>query len=218
MTEQAQLKQVFVTPDNVQHESKAAANDHLRKPKIHAALMVATDNNQGLSDWLVANVETVVDAFETGTIKRVTKSEGTKLDKALAAIAESNNPDFKFVTDNLQAVRDSFRWPSVKRMTEEEKATQAMNTLKAASDGNEKLAGWVIANQDAILEAFGAGKVKRVVSPKATEALAAYRQEKADLKAATEAGPEALATFLAAKKVRDDAIAAAAAPDTTPAI
>jgi dsDNA-binding SOS-regulon protein len=184
-----ELKQVFVTPDGVQHDSKAAANDHLRGPKVLAALMVVTDNNQELSDWLLGNQDTVNDAFETGTIKRVTKSEHNKLVKAVDAIVESGDKAFAFVVENAQAVKDSFRWPSVKRMTDEEKASQALLTLKAASDNNEDLSNWVIGNKDAILEAFNAGKVKRVVSPKAAEALAAYRARKAAEKASATPAP-----------------------------
>ena len=69
-------------------------------------------------------------------------------------------------------------------MDDAEKATAAKNTLVAASEGNEELADWVLANKDAVLEAYEAGKEKRQVNPKAAEALAAYRAKKAAEKAA----------------------------------
>jgi hypothetical protein len=88
------------------------------------------------------------------------------------------------VVDNSEAVLDSFRWPSVKRMTDDEKAVAARNSLTALSEGNEDLANWIVANKDAVLEAFKAGIEKREVSPKASEALAAYRAKMAAEKAA----------------------------------
>lgn len=182
------FKTVIVTPDGVQHDNKAAAEAHLRKPAVKAALLKVTGNNVELTDWLVANEESVEMAFETGTIRRVTKSEASKLAKALEALKEiTGNSKIAFLQENAGAIQDSFRWPSVKRMTEEEKAVAARNTLVAASEGNEKLAEYVIANKDAILEAYQAGVVKREVSSKATEALAAYRAKKAAEKASAEA-------------------------------
>ena len=183
----ATLKQVFTTPDGSIFDNKVDALNHLRKPQIRAALSVVTQNNDELTDWLVANAETVEIAFETGAIRRVTKVDHNKLSKALEAIVASGDPKFAFVTENKGAILDSFRWPSVKRMDDAEKATAARNTLVAASEGNEELAEWVLANKDAILNAYEAGVEKRAVSPKATEALAAYRQKKAEEKAAAEA-------------------------------
>ena len=179
-----ELRQVFTTPDGQTFDTKKEALDHLRKPKIKAAMSKVTGGNAELTDWLVDHQESVEMAFETGTIKRVTKSEHNKLAKALEAIAEAGDPKFAFVVDNKGAILDSFRWPSVKRMDEQEKAVAAKNTLVAASEGNEELADWVLANKDAILEAYQAGVEKRQVNPKAAEALAAYRAKKAAEKAA----------------------------------
>lgn len=179
-----ELKQVFTTPDGKMFETKAEALDYLRRPKIEEAMSKVTGNNKELTAWLVENQESVEMAFEVGTIRRVSKVEHNKLSKALEAIKEAGNPKFAFVTENAGAILDSFRWPSVKRMDDKEKAAAARNTLVAASEGNEELAGWIIANKDAVLAAYQAGIEKRQVNPKAQEALAAYRAKKAAEKAA----------------------------------
>jgi dsDNA-binding SOS-regulon protein len=184
-----EIKQVF-TVNGINFDSKAEATNYLRRPKIEAALtkLVGSDN-KSLTDWLVDNQEQVEIAFDSGTVKRVTKSESAKLAKALEAIVDSGDKSFAFIIENVDAIKDSFRWPSVKRMTDEEKVIAARNTLVAAS-GNEELAEWIIANKDAVVEAYQAGIVKREVSPKASEALAKYRAEKAAEKEAAEAAAE----------------------------
>lgn len=183
---QFEIAQVF-SVNGINFPTKAEAQDYLRRPLVTAALTVlAGKGNESLVDWLIENQEVVETAFESGTVKRVTKSESAKLNKALDAIVESGDKAFQFVIDNVDAVKDSFRWPSVKRMTEEEKALAAHNTLVAAS-GNEELAEWIITNKDKVIEAFKAGVTKREVSPKASEALAKYRADKAAEKAALEA-------------------------------
>lgn len=186
-----ELKQVFTTPDGKTFDTKAEALNHLRKPKIAEAMKKVTGGNGELADWLVEHQETVEVAFETGTIKRVTKSEHNKLAKALEAIVAAGDSKFAFVADNKGAILDSFRWPSVKRMSDEEKNAAARNTLVAASEGNTELAEWVLANKDAILEAYTAGVEKRQVNPKAAEALAAYQAKKKAEKAAADAAKAA---------------------------
>ena len=182
-----ELKQVYTTEDGKQFEKKADALNYLRRPKILEAMMLITANNAELSDWLVENQETVEVAFESGTIKRVTKSEAKKLEKALIALTEiEGNTAIAFLQANADAIKDSFRWPSVKRMTPEEKITQAKNVLVAATD-NADLADWVIENKDKVVEAYKAGIVKRVVSEKAKNGLQAYRDKMAAKKKAKEA-------------------------------
>ena len=183
-----EFKQVFATPDGKIFETKAEAENHLRMPKIREALVKATGGPDELADWLIAHRESVEMAFETGTIRRVTKVEHNKLAKALEALKEiEGNTKIAFLQEHTGAILDSFRWPSVKRMDDAEKATAAKNTLVAASEGNEELADWILANKDAVLASYEAGKVKREVNPKATEALAAYRAKKAAEKAAAAA-------------------------------
>ena len=177
-----ELKQVFALEDGTTFDTKAEALNYLRRPKIMDALMKVTDGNKDLSEWLVDNQETVVNAFDTGTIRRVTKSEKKKLDKAVDAIVESGNKAFDFVIEHAEAVKSSFRWPKVARMNDEEKTLMATTTLTEASDGNEQLAAWTIEHEAEILEAYDAGKEKRVVSPKAANALAAYRAGRAEEK------------------------------------
>jgi hypothetical protein len=180
----SELKQVWAAADGTTFDSKAEAQNHQRRPLIIAALKKTVGDNDELAGWLIDQRETVEDAFDAGTIKRVTKSETAKLGKALEALKELGDKRFAFITDNAEAVQLSFRWPSVKRMTDEEKATAARTALLAASDGNEELTDYVIEHKDAIFAAFDAGVEKRTVNPKAAEALAAYRATKAAEKAA----------------------------------
>ena len=185
-----ELKPVYVV-DGKFFDTKADAQNYQRRPVILAALKAITGVTGDLANWLIEYQETVEVAFEVGTIRRVTKSESKKLGLALEALKEiQGNPKIAFLQENVAAIADSFRWPSVKRMNDDEKNTAARNTLVAASEGNEELAAWILANRDAVLEAFEAGKEKRVVSPKATEALAAYRAKKA-AEAAAAAAPTA---------------------------
>ena len=173
------LKQAYVTPDGQVFQTKAEAQDHLRGPKVKAALMKLTDNNEELADWLTANRSVVSNAFETGSIRRVTKSDHKKIEKAFDAMAESGNKDFAFLVENRDIL--DIKYKTVKRMDDEEKVAAARQTiLDATDDSNEGLADWVVANKDSILEAFDAGKKKREVSSKALNALAEYRaKEKA---------------------------------------
>lgn len=178
-----ELRQVFTTPDGKQFDTKAEALDYIRRPKILEALLAIAGMTAEMAEWILENRETVEVAFETGTIRRVTKSEFKKLEKAVEALKQlEGNKDLAFLIDNADAVKDSFRWPSVKRLTPEEKVTLATNTIVAAS-GNEDLAAWIIANQGDILAAYEAGVEKRKVNPAAAEALAKYREEKALKKA-----------------------------------
>ena len=179
----SELKQVFTTTDGKMFDTKKEAMDYLRRPKITEALLKVTNNNKELTDWLVEHQEQVEVAFETGTIRRVTKSEQKKLDKALEALKEIDDQRVAFLVENADAISESFRWPSVKRMDDDQKATAAKNTLVGIS-GREDVAEWILANKDAVLGAYDAGVEKRAVSPKATEALAAYRAKMAAEKAA----------------------------------
>ena len=193
-----QIKQVFTLPGvDRTFDSKAEAMDFLRRPKVIEALNKLTEGNADLNTWLFDNRETVEMAFETGTIKRVTKQEAKKLGEALDYIANSLAGDKKaaFVVENIGAIKDSFRWPTVKRMTEDEKATAARNSLVGATHGQEDLAVWILANKDAILEAYQAGVVKRAMPQSTLDNLAAWRAKQAAEKAAkaTEAVGEAAA-------------------------
>jgi hypothetical protein len=186
-----ELRQVFSTPDGQTFSTKAEAMAHLRRPKILAALKAVTGGRAELGDWLLANQETVENAFETGTIRRVTKSETKRLEKACEALKgldKGIHKDLLFLIESADAVKESFRWPSVKRMDDEAKAVAARNTLMLATENNGELVDWILAQKDAILESYKAGVEKRQVNPKAQDALAAYRQKKADEKAALAAG------------------------------
>jgi hypothetical protein len=188
-----ELNQVYRTPDGQTFDSKAEAMDHMRRPVITEALNGLIDDNAELVTWLIDNRTQIEDAFEAGTIKRVSKSEKNQLEKALKAISDANEPKFKFVADNAAAILDTFRWPKVTRMDADEKTAVVKTELTTLADGNADVADFVIENKTAILEAYEAGRVKRALNPKAKEGLARYQAEKAAAKAAaqtTEAEPE----------------------------
>jgi hypothetical protein len=172
-----ELIQSAYVVDGKTFATKKEAQDYLRRPKITEALKAFISGNDDLVTWIVENQEGVEVAFETGTIKRVTKREQKDLEKALEAIKGANNPAFKFVADNAEAVASSFRWPSVKRMDDDAKAAAALEALVTLAGGNEGLAQFVVTNKDKVLNAFEAGKTKRQVSEKALSGLAAYHAE-----------------------------------------
>ena len=181
------IAQKFMVGDQA-FNTRAEAADFIRLPQVRAALNQINGNNTKLTEFLIEHQETIEMAFEAGTLRRVTKSERGQLNKALEEVKAlaANNPKLKFLETHAASLVETFRWPTVKRMTDEEKATAARNTLLAATD-DEGVVTWVLSNKEAVLEAFKAGVVKREVSPKAAEALAAYRAEKAAQKAAAEA-------------------------------
>jgi hypothetical protein len=170
-------------------DTKAEAQDFLRTPKIKTALLAVTAGKVDLTDWLLENRESVEMAFEVGKIRRVTKSEKKKLEKAVDALVEgfAHEPKISFLIDHAEAIKSSFSWPGVKRMSDEEKAAAARNTLVIATEGREDVADWIVSNKEAILAAYAAGIDKPKVSPKATEGLIAYRLRRAAEKAAKEA-------------------------------
>jgi len=188
----SQIRKGFIIDGQI-FDTNAEAQDYVRRPKIMVALTAVAGGKADLATWLLEHRETVEMAFEVGTIRRVTKSEKKKLEKALEALKEiPHDPKLAFVLDNLDAIKQSFRWPSVERMKEEEKLALARKTLVEASEGNTELADWVLANKEAVLSAYQAGIEKRVVSEKASEGLAAYRAKKAAEKA-EKAAAEAVA-------------------------
>jgi len=173
------IKQIFQTPDGKSFNSKAEAQEHVRRPKILEALMRTTEGNKELSEWLVDNREVVEEAFEIGVIRRVSKSDYNKLRKSLDALKEADNPKLDFIKEHSEVIYKSFRWPKVERLDSDEKVARAREKITEAANGNTELATWVVDNKDAVVEAYKAGKPKRVIPEKAAEALAAYRAKKA---------------------------------------
>lgn len=186
MTTLATLKPVYVV-DGKTFESKADVAAYMRRPAILKALTGLKGSNADVATFLLENQDEIEAAFETGTIRRVKKTEFNQLGKALEYAVSLNDPKLKFITDNSEAVQNSFRWPSVKRMSADEAALVATTALVALTNGNTELAAWIIENKADILSGFKAGVEKREVSVKATEGLAAYRAEKARQKAEAEA-------------------------------
>jgi len=176
------LRQAYVTPDGKTFETAAEARDYLRKPLIETALKRIAAGDANLAGFLLEQQDEIEKAFEAGVVARVTKSERGKLKKSLEYLKTVTDPKLKFIQDNSDAVLESFRWPSVKRLTPEEKAIETLTMLKKLAD--ENAANWIAKNKDAILAAYEAGIEKRIMNPKAMEALEASRAAK---KAAVEA-------------------------------
>jgi succinate dehydrogenase flavin-adding protein (antitoxin of CptAB toxin-antitoxin module) len=174
--------------------TKAEAQAYLRRPKVLEALnkLFGNEPNADLAQWLLENQESLEEAFDTGTVRMVRKTERNQLNKAGEALkeffADPANAEIRkkaaFIADNLDVIVEVFRWPKVARLKEEEKAaaiaTAVGELTKDDEDKvNEDLVAWIVDNQAGILEAFEAGVEKRAVDPKATDALAAYRLKKA---------------------------------------
>ena len=187
-----EFKQVFMTADGKTFDTKAEMMDYYRLPKIREALMVLANKNSEVSEWLLANQDGIEAAFDTGTIRRVSKADRAKFGKELAKLVERFGEDFPFITENSNAILDSFRWPTVSRLKAEEKTLAIKNTLlKMTADGNGEgnieLTNWIIENEVAILDCYEAGKEKRDISQKALDGLSEYRAKRAAEKAEEEA-------------------------------
>lgn len=175
-----QVQAVFRAADGSLFDTKAEAIAHGRKPLVLAAL-IALGLAASAAEQLWYHSETVESAFESGTIRRVTRQEQKKIKAGFDALVAMENPskDLSFLIENAGAFIDSFKWPTQKRMTEEEKTVMARNTLNGMTGGSPELTDWVLANKAAVLEAFQAGIEKREISSKALDGLAAYRARKA---------------------------------------
>lgn len=175
---QPQIQSGFVTPDGKIFNTKKEAVDYLRKPLIKDALLKLTSKNEDLTAWLIEKQEDIETAYETGTIRRVTKSESKQLAKALEVLKATSEKGLAFLRDNADAIQNSFRWPSVKRMDEAEKSTAIDESLGKIAEGNAELVAFIKANKDAIFACYEAGVEKREVSQKTLDALAAARAKR----------------------------------------
>jgi hypothetical protein len=179
-----ELKQVFQAADGTTFDTKAEALSYMRKPKIEAALNTLT-KDPALTAWLIDNSKAIKNAFDTGTLRRITKSDAAKIAKAIEAIKEAKIKGTEFLIEIWPEI--DVKYKPVKRINDAEKEFAIRNSLQALEGGSEELAVWVITVKDAILEAYEAGVEKRQVAPAAAEGLAAYRAKKAAEKAAKEA-------------------------------
>ena len=179
-----ELKQVFQAADGTTFDTRAEALSYMRKPKIEAALNTLT-KDPALTAWLIDNSKAIKNAFDTGTLRRITKSDAAKIAKAIEAIKEAKIKGTEFLIEIWPEI--DVKYKPVKRINDAEKEFAIRNSLQALEGGSEELAVWVITVKDAILEAYEAGVEKRQVAPAAAEGLAAYRAKKAAEKAAKEA-------------------------------
>jgi hypothetical protein len=174
--------------------TKAEAQAYIRRPKVLEALnkLFGSEPNPDLAQWLLDNQEGLEEAFDTGTVRMVRKTEKNQIAKGAEALkeffADPANAEIRkkaaFWADNIDEFASAFRWPKVARLKEDEKAAAvatSVGELTKDDEGNvnDELVQWIVANQAGILEAYEAGVEKRAVDPKATDALAAYRFKKA---------------------------------------
>jgi len=185
-TTEAMFKPVFQSNDGKIFDTKAELVDYYRLPKVKAAFMVLAENDVELTTWLMANEDIIKSAFDTGTIRRITKADSKKIDKALDVIddlyATGNHKELAFLSEKRADLE--LKYKTQPRLKDEQKAKQAKDTLEVAAGETEGLADWCIDNRDAVLAAFEAGKIKRPVSPVASNALTEFRLKKAADKAA----------------------------------
>lgn len=215
MTEakQDQFKTVIMF-EGIAFDSKAEAMEYARKPHIVKALAEISGCNAELANWLHERREEIAEAFEFGTIRRVSKSDYKKIDASFEALAKVEGiKELQFLQDNAAQFRDSFRWPAVKRLKPEEQAAAAREKLLAVTEGSADITEWLVANRAAFLDALEAGKIKREVSPAAAAGLQAYRERMAAQKAASDAAvnpADAVSAAAAAEAADVDAALAAA--------
>ena len=181
------LKQAFVTPDGKHFETRREAQDYLRRPKVKEAMVIVTEGNDELAEWIIDNSADLDNAFNVATIKRVTKSDRSKYEKALDHCAALGDPKLQFLVDNKALLVEGFRWPSVKRMEDSDKDAAIKAELMTLTEDNEEVADFLIAKKESIFLALEAGKVKQEVNPKAAQALAEWREKQKAEKAAREA-------------------------------
>lgn len=165
-------------------EEVIAYAKQLRIPLIKAELAKLTDSPE-LIAWVMENREDVDSCFETTSIKRVTKKDRQSLKDALEAV--SPIPEASFLALHKEAIVESFRYPSTKRLTEEEKKTFIKNNLLSITENNVEVADWLIANKEAIDNAFETGIEKKPMNESALSGLAAYRAKMKAQKDAAEA-------------------------------
>jgi hypothetical protein len=182
-----QILSAFRTPDGQVFETKAEAQTHIRRPKILAAMLAVVDNEEAVANFLIDQREGVETAFDTGVIRRVSKSDQNKLGKAIDHLKTLSDPKLSFLIENADAVQASFRWPAVKRMDDAEKEAAAVQSLTVLCEGNTELAGYIYKNREGIVNAYSAGIEKRQPNPAAQAALAKYHEERKAKKAAEEA-------------------------------
>ena len=167
-------------------ETKVEAQDYLRKPQVLSAMNEITSDS-ALSELLISNKESIIDAFSTGTIRRVTKADKKKMNADFDTL-EAAGLSLKFFTkENREDIINGFRYPAVQRMDAEAKAVKAKEMIVNLDGVSDELADWIVANSENIIKAYDAGKPKREIAPAAQEALEAYRARKAKEKADAEA-------------------------------
>lgn len=212
-----QLKQTFQTPDGATFDTKEAAMRHMRKDAIMAALAAVCGGDRTLAVAIYDKEEELTAAFDTGTIRMVTKAERKQLEKALDALKAAAPAGCEFLVNNVDAIAASFRWPAQKRLTAEEKLQAQHVAVTELFEGRTDVANWVLQEKDKIMAAFKAGQPERKVPESAAAGLAAWQAMKSAEKAlklahealekgegSPEAVAEAQANFDAAKKVVDD--------------
>lgn len=210
---QIQKIEIFKTADGTIFNSKQEALDYERIPAVKSALAALPGATVELVTWLFENQEDILGCYAAAKIPKVSKQDRKQLATELKAVTSP------FVMANLDAIVTSFKYPTRARVKPEEVegiVKQAFIDLTTDDDGkgNDGLVDWLLKSRDLLAAAYEAGVEKRPINEAAKSGLAEYQAAK---KAATEAGPEALAAFkkemaekAAAKKAAEKAAREAA--------
>ena len=114
----SQIQQAF-TVDGKFFSTKEEANQYIRRPKIIAALEAFIKDNKPLVDLLVENQDTIESAFESGSLRRFTKADQKKLQKAFDSIVAAGLKGTEFLIENWEELE--IKYKPQKRMSPEEK-------------------------------------------------------------------------------------------------
>jgi alpha-tubulin suppressor-like RCC1 family protein len=177
--------QVFTAFDGTTFSSKEGVEEYVKEKAVRNALGELT-NDSKLIEFIVSNSDEIKNAFETGTVRRVTKKEKAALSAALDAAGSIDNAALGFLKEHGLAILASFKWPTVKQLSDEEKIATQVNALNSLTD-NEELTDWLIENKVKVIESLNAGVIKREITEQAKAGLARWRAEKAAAKAEAEA-------------------------------
>jgi len=169
--------QIFTAFDGTTFSSKEGVEEYVKEKAVKNALGELT-NDQKLVEFLVSNADEIKNAYETGSVRRVTKKEKAALNAALDAVNGIDNAALGFLKEHGLAILASFKWPTVKQLSDEEKLATQVNALNAITE-NEQLTDWLLESKEKIVEALNAGVIKREISEQAKAGLAKYRAEKA---------------------------------------
>jgi len=138
-------------------------------------LLAVSGGEESMAEWLFDNKDAVLDAFDSATIRQVSPKLRAKVAKALAeVIAESGNA---LLAKHEEDLASTWKLANQKRVSEEDKPAVIRAALAMVAGGDEDVADWIFANQEAIEEALNP---KRPINSGLRYQHAKKAEEKAD--------------------------------------